>query len=196
VKPEKPSNASLTLTVIASLVSMLVTVTFLFVAVLPAIYGIDPTGLGKALGINGLLPQPNQATSAQVQTQSDNIKPAQTNNAPPVVSAESLPEERKDNVTLVIPPKQELNYRLFMERDYALDYSWATDGKPIYTELRGERITANKNEIKNFAKITDNKAKGFFMIPFAGNFGWHWENKSDQAITVRLTTKGAYKILG
>jgi hypothetical protein len=61
--------------------------------------------------------------------------------------------------------------------------------------LRGERTDAKGADFKLFAKTVSNKANSFFIIPFAGHFGWHWDNKTDQAITVRLTTKGAYKVL-
>jgi hypothetical protein len=114
-----------------------------------------------------------------------------------VISAENhagdIMTEHQDTVSLVIPPKQQLSYRLAMERDYDLEYSWNTDGKSVYAEFRGEHNDANS---KLFAKTTGNKANGFFIIPFTGRFGWHWDNKTDQAITVRLTTKGAYKVLG
>lgn len=177
---------------------MITTVAFLFIVVLPLLYGIDPTGLGKVVGINGRLLSSNNVTIAQSQAR-DNSKSVGTiisSPLPPPTVVESSSEEAKDTVTLTIPPKQEREYRLLMERDSTLDYSWSTDGKPIYTELRGERLEKSKGEVKNFAAITDNKASGFFIVPFAGKFGWRWQNKSDHPITVLLTTKGAYKVLG
>ena len=100
--------------------------------------------------------------------------------------------EHQNTVTLLIPPKHQLSYRLTRERDYDLEYSWNTDGKPVYAEFRGEHKDANS---KLFAKTTTNKAHGFFIVPFTGHFGCYWDNKTGQAITVRLTTKGAYKVL-
>jgi hypothetical protein len=82
-----------------------------------------------------------------------------------------------------------------MDRDYDLEYSWNTDGKPVYAEFRGEHNDAKDANSKLFAKTAGNKAHGFFIVPFTGHFGWHWVNKTGQAITVRLTTRGAYKVL-
>lgn len=104
--------------------------------------------------------------------------------------------DHRDSVALVIPPKQHLSYRLSMERDYELEYSWNTDGKPVYAEFRGEHNDAKDANSKLFAKTASNKAHGFFIVPFTGHFGWQWDNKTGQAITVRLTTRGAYKVLG
>ena len=103
--------------------------------------------------------------------------------------------EHQNTVTLIIPPKQQLSYMLAMERDYDLEYSWITDGKPVYAEFRGEHTDAKDANSKLFAKTASNKAHGYFIVPFTGHFGWHWDNKTDQPITVRLTTKGTYKVL-
>ena len=100
-----------------------------------------------------------------------------------VISADAALAKFLDPVTLVIPPKQQLSNRVAMERDY----SWNTDGKPVYSELRGERTDAKGAYFKLFAKTASKKANNFFY--FSGDFGWHWDNKNDQVNTVRLTTK-------
>lgn len=122
------------------------------------------------------------------------VKVAEQNSQAINQTSDILPE-RHDAVTLVIPPKQQLSYWLAMERDYDLEYSWATDGKPIYGEFQGKHSDVNTNDVKVFAKLTSDKAHALFIVPFTGHFGWHWENKTDQPITVRFTIKGAYKIL-
>lgn len=102
---------------------------------------------------------------------------------------------REDTVELTVPPKQSLDYRLAMERDYELDYQWTANGKTVTTELRGESKDG-KIPSKTFAKLTSTSGKGFFIIPFNGQFGWHWQNKTDQPITLRLNTKGHYQVIG
>ncbi len=103
--------------------------------------------------------------------------------------------ERTDTVELTIPPKQGLDYRLAMKRDYALDYRWTANGKTVYTELRGESMDGKK-PAKTFATLTSKTGKGFFIVPFNGQFGWHWQNKTGQPIAIRLHTKGTYQVVG
>lgn len=104
---------------------------------------------------------------------------------------------RNDTVTIVIPPQKGLEYKFYMERNYALDYSWKTeDGKPIYFDFHGEPKDAKNGYFKSYATATDSKASGSLMTPFEGIHGWFWENASDQPIAIRLNTKGVYKILG
>ncbi len=152
--------------------------------------------LAKQLDNIGLSNLSSYFTAANVNR---DVKVAENKGSQSVTSAENhagdIMTEHQETVTLVIPPKQQLSYRLTMERDYDLEYSWSTDGKPVYAEFRGEHTDAKDANSKLFAKMTGNKANGFFIIPFTGHFGWHWDNKTDQAITVRLTTKGAYKVL-
>ncbi len=173
-----------------SVVTSLVTVALVFALILPSAYGIDPLGWGAKLGISH---RPAQAAT--------NIAPNGSNAlaAAAQVASPSQPDdplaEREDTVELTIPPKQGLDYRLAMERDYDLDYFWTTNGKTVYTELRGESKDG-KMASKTFAKLTSASGKGFFIIPFIGQFGWHWQNKTDQPITIRLHTKGTYQMVG
>jgi hypothetical protein len=186
---EDSGNKTLKSPIIIAIVSATITVIILFSGVLPIRYEIDPTRLAAILSrfadVKGLAKADGNVKGAESKVSQTDVSPA---NQP-----DSLLAEHQDTVTLVIPPKQQLTYRLAMERDYDLDYSWVSDGKPVYSELRGETKDA---DFKSFTKMTSNKAHGFFIIPFTGHFGWYWDNKSDQAITVRLTTKGVYKILG
>lgn len=172
--------------------SMTATFLLVFSLVLPAIYGIDPTGLGAKLGINGVSSQAAVSMGKDIvpQTQS----PENAADQPNAVIQEQ-PEERQETFALSVPPKQNLVFNFAMARDYELDYHWATEGKPLYAELRGKKDTAKDNEFKVFGKLKESKAKGFFIAPFSGNYSLYWENKSDQDVKIRLTAKGVYKIL-
>lgn len=186
--------------VIVSVVTSTVTAMLVFAYVLPAHYGVDPIGWGGKLGITNTQTQtgtvniqnkfqPPSQTAAQTQDQS---------NTAPLAVTPQLDDPlaiRQDTVELTIAPKQSLDYRLAMERDYDLDYHWTANGKTVYTELRGEPKDG-KAPSKTFAKLTSTTGKGFFIIPFNGQFGWHWQNKSDQPVTLRLHTKGHYQVVG
>ncbi|MEQ1484445.1 hypothetical protein [Methyloglobulus sp.] len=200
-KPENSGNKSIKNFIITALGSVAITLIILFSGLLPIRFEVDPTRLAETFDSTGLSSLLSRGADAKVSTKTkgdvvvaENKGHQTVNNA---LNQEDIAlAEHQDTVTLVIPPKQQLTYRLAMERDYDLDYSWRTDGKPLYSEFRGETKDAKGDEFKNFGKITSNKAHGFFIIPFTGNFGWYWDNKTDQAITVRLNTKGVYKTLG
>jgi hypothetical protein len=187
--------------VIVSAATSMLTALLLFAFVLPAYYGIDPTGWGEKLGI----------TNARTQTGAVNVEnktqpPLQTaaqmviaGNPAPLATAPQADDplaERQDTVELVIPPKQSLDYRLAMERDYELDYHWTANGKAVSTELRGEPKDGKTPSLTFSTLKNSTTGKGFFIIPFNGKFGWHWQNKTNQPVTIRLHTKGTYQVVG
>ena len=199
--PENTPQHSIFIVIVTSILSALFAVFIIIGFVLPANYNIDPTGIGKKLGILGAyVNTANQPDNNPAVAQSNSANQANTPAAPVATvptDISSLPlEEHEDTVELVVPPKQSLTYRLSMERDYALKYTWLTDGQPLASDFRGERKDAKTNEFKSFSKKESAKLSSFFIVPFDGNFGWHWENKSEKAVTIKLHIKGAYKILG
>jgi hypothetical protein len=178
--------------------SMMATFALVFFLVLPGIYGIDPSGIGGKLGLNGVSSQKSVDTGNDiaVQTQDSQNSSDQTyKGAGAQGQSEELPGEHQETFALTVPPKQILLFKFAMARDYELDYRWATDGKPLYAELRGKKETVRDDEFKVFGKLKESKAKGFFIAPFSGNYSLYWDNKSDQAVKVRLTAKGVYKVL-
>lgn len=174
---------------IASITTALV----LLVFVLP-LYGVDLTGWGKKWGIVSSITQAESAKVSPLPTTIQNSKP----NLAPLSTEATLQAdplaERSDTVQLTIPAKQTLDYRLAMERDYDLDYLWTANGVKVESALQGESKDGKIS--KTFAKLTNTSGKGFFIIPFEGQFGWHWVNPSNQPVTIRLTTTGHYTIIG
>jgi hypothetical protein len=197
LKPVGQSQFSIiALTLVSSIVASILTVALLLAWILPSAYGLDPMGWGAKLGI-----APHQA-QAEANTAPIGTQPLQA--AAQVASQAALATAtqaddplavREDTVQLIIPAQQSLDYRLAMERDYELDYQWTANDKTVYTELRGE-TKDGKIPGKIFAKLTSTSGKGFFIIPFNGQFGWHWQNKTNLPITIRLHTKGTYQVIG
>ncbi len=199
-KTETSFNKTLKKRVVISMGLVIITVIMLFSGLLPLRLELDLMRLAKQLDNIGLSTLSGYFTEGKSEAKANrDINVSENTATQMVISAENhagdVLAEHQDTVTLVIPPKQQLSYRVAMERDYDLEYSWNTDGKPVNAEFRGEHNDAKDDNSKLFAKTASNKAHGFFIVPFTGHFGWHWDNKTRQAITVRLTTRGAYKVL-
>ncbi len=189
----------------ACLVAVLLATVILFTAVLPAEYGIDLTGLGNKLGLIALseISQQNLPLDAE-----DCSKPKQdvVVNQPQVATAKPTGDNHplensksiqwKDSVNIVIPPQKGLEYKFAMAKDAVLEYSWKTDGVPIYFDFHGEPKGATDGYFKSYLEITSNESKGVLTTPFEGIHGWYWENKTAQPITIQLSTNGKYEVLG
>jgi len=173
-----PVHSTATL-VKASGVAAVIAAVVLVCFVLPAEYDVDPTGIGKTLGLTKLAQVSVTVPSAPVKQQS------------------SVLEKRSDTVEVVVPPKRGIEYKLLMEKHANMTYDWKTTaGEPLYFDFHGEPRGDTTGYFKSFSITTSNQMKGSLTTPFAGSHGWYWKNTSDVPITVTLNVSGQYSIKG
>lgn len=173
--PPAPSFRSLVLSTIAAI---FLAVVILVVAVLPAEYGIEPTGLGKRLGLTPLSLSAEQPANVQAIVCSD------------------MAEQWMDSVKITVPARSGLEYKFHLLKGARLEYSWSSDGVKLYFDFHGEPKGDTSGYFKSYKEDTDIRSSGSLTAPFEGSHGWYWENKSQRPVTVLLQTRGAYRILG
>ncbi|MCX7088194.1 MAG: hypothetical protein NTV00_09100 [Methylococcales bacterium] len=173
-----PPVQSLKSLLVASAVATLLASIILVTAVLPAEYGIDPTGVGKKLGLTTL------SGSAE-----DIIDPT-------IMSCKEQLAQWTDVTTIIVPAHSGLEYKFLLAKDATFDYAWTTDGAKLYFDFHGEPTGDKTGYFKSFTVNTDNQSTGVLTASFAGAHGWYWENKTPSPITVLLNTKGVYHVLG
>lgn len=183
----------------ACLVAGLLAITLLLTAVLPAEYGIDPTGLGEKMGLLTLAKSSADCNKPVAALPENPPKP--TNNT--TVSDNrpldpSKPVQWRDSVDIVIPANKGLEYKFAMKQGAALYYSWQKggDSSPIYFDFHGEPKGATDGYFKSYLETNASQSEGVLTAPFEGIHGWYWENKTSQPVTIRLRTTGEYEILG
>ncbi len=171
----------------ATALAAVVAAVILVVAVLPAEYGIDPTGVGRALGLTAMGAQKTEVAPA----------PPEQKAAPACISSTARATiaadgSRKDTIELVLPPKQGAEVKAFMKSGEPLTFSWSAGGAPVYFDFHGEAYDAPKDEFTSFETGTKAEASGTFRPPFAGRHGWYWRNDGAAPVTVRVETSGGY----
>lgn len=197
--PPVPSLKSL---IIAIAFATLLAALILISAVLPAEYGIDPTGLGKMMGLTELSTQ-SKATSQALAITSPALPPQAAEISGRHSSANStettqqqLQPQWQDSVKIIVPAGDGLEYKFHLAKGASLEYSWTTDGAKLYFDFHGEPQGDKSGYFKSFKESTDNQSNGTLTAPFEGPHGWYWENKTRSPVTVILNTKGSYRILG
>ncbi|AKV98059.1 hypothetical protein SAMN04487869_12839 [Marinobacter sp. DSM 26671] len=181
-----PSSKSLfKATGVAAVIGGVVLVT----TILPAEYGIDPTGLGKMMGLT-VLSQANAAESAQPEA-----SPASSGNllalpAGPVwKTSEGL---SSDSTTVTLGPNEGLEVKATMAEGDRMVFNWTTEGGPVNFDMHGERFNDGDNFTSYWQGRDQPSASGAFEAPFDGTHGWYWENRGEGAVTVVLNTSGFY----
>jgi hypothetical protein len=181
-----PSSKSL---IKATVAAMAASAAILITAILPAEYGIDPTGMGKALGLN-VLNQANasEAESTPVISQSENILGGAGS---PLLKATAEP--RTNTMTLTLLPRQGTEIKSPMKAGDNFIFSWKTDDGFVYVDMHGEPPNPAKDEFTSYWTGKDQQqARGHFTAPFEGTHGWYWQNTGTTPVTITLTTNGFY----
>lgn len=199
-----PPVQSLKTLFISTFLATILAAIILITAILPAEYGIDPTGLGKIMGLTVLAPA--KKTALSITTANDNPSISSDISIkeidPKLVEAQmahlrqEIKTSWKDTVTITIPPLKGLEYKFYLEKGANLEFEWESDGEKIHFDFHGEPKGDTTGYFKSFKITTDNKSSGTLTAPFAGSHGWYWENKTQVPVKIRLKTKGNYQILG
>lgn len=166
-----------------SLIALVVAVLLLVAVVLPAEYGIDPSGAGRLLGLTAL---------GDAKRIAENTRGG--------VSAHSHPRAaRSANVTINLAPREELEYKAQLAQGEPLLYSWQVNGGPVYFEFHGEPTEGEwPKDFFSSYEISERAtaAHGSFVAPFTGRHGWYWRNLSDEPASITLAASGYYTRLG
>ncbi|MFD1383639.1 hypothetical protein ACFQ45_09690 [Rhodanobacter aciditrophus] len=157
--------------------AIIVGLVLLVTAILPAEYNLDPTGVGKALGLTELSPE----SLAEKKAAADDAK------------AGSNSDSAGEAVELTIPPKAGLEYKMVMIEGNQVDFEWFTNGGAVYVDMHGEPKGDTTGYFKSYTITTVNEMKGSFIAPFEGSHGWYFRNDTDQAIDIMLFFSGEYQ---
>ena len=207
-RAELPTTAQL---LRSTLIAVVTAGALLVAVVLPAEYGIDPTGVGRALQLTemGAIKQKlanetaadTQAVSKEVaKAPAPVIEPTQAQEAtaePPAVVAAPAPlaeapkpSGRKDEMTFTLKPDQGAEIKMQMKKGAKANYSWMIDGGVVNFDAHGDG--ANENAISyEKGRAVANK-EGVLEAAFDGIHGWYWRNRGKTDVTVSLRTDGDY----
>ena len=106
--------------------------------------------------------------------------------------------EQKNDATIVVKANKALEYKFKIDEYEKLEYEWKSDA-PLRYDFHGDpedKDSYPKGYFESYANGTSNAAKGKVTIPYNGSHGWYWKNTSAKDITITLSTKGNYNIIG
>ncbi|MDO8176706.1 MAG: transmembrane anchor protein [Undibacterium sp.] len=167
----------------------------LITAVLPAQYGIDPTGIGKVIGLTGL-------STHALPTAEASGKPAPQ----VIVDVNSLAHQEKtvvlkqsvayraDTRVVTLAPGKGMEIKTHLAKGATLIYSWKTkNGEKISHDFHGDPAQAKNDEFESFIEEKEvSTSQAALIAPFTGVHGWYWKNNSAAPVTVLLQASGFY----
>ena len=202
--PSTPSQGNLLKGALLALVAAAV-VTVLFV--LPAEFGVDPTGIGAKLGLLDLAATAESApgsASAGGNTIVAGTWPAIPEEfdfyEPDIVGdpySRTQPEKfRSDTITIELDVGEQTEYKAIMQQGNAFVYHWKLEKGIVYTDFHadpGENAAGYPDQYYvRYAESETGENSGSLVAPFSGNHGWYWLNIEEEPITITLEIHGYY----
>lgn len=195
---DMPNRAELPTTkqlVRSTFIALGTAIVLLITVILPAEYALDPTGMGRALGLTEMgeikaqlaqEAEEDQANSAVVAAtkavQNEPIK------AEPEVAVAVEPVW-KDKIMLSLKPGQGAEVKLVMEKGQIAQFEWTSKGGPVNYDTHGDG-NGNSISYEKGRGVPDDQ--GELEAAFTGNHGWFFRNRNDKTVMVILKTNGDY----
>lgn len=208
--PDLPSTARL---IRATLLSAVVAAIILVTAVLPAEYGIDPTGIGARLGLDALhatdatstpevsaAPTPAGGTPATSTANGDvdstlaaKAKAAFGANAgqafEPSAFSSSIGELRSDTFSVTLEPGRGAEVKAALKAGEGLVFRWTASAE-VAVDMHGEAADAKGSWTSYAIESAQREAAGTFVASFEGTHGWYWQNRGTEPVTVEIAVTG------
>jgi hypothetical protein len=198
-RSELPSSrALLRSTAIAAAVAAVL----LVAVVLPAEYGIDPTRIGRVLGLTQMgeikmaLAKEAEAEEARAATAAAPSTPAAVSPprpAPPVAAATGADSANSHVTEIALAPGQGREIKLAMRKGARVSFEWTVAGGVVNFDTHADRPgTPYHGYEKGQGQASDS---GELVAAFDGMHGWFWRNRGREPVTVTLRTRGDYQAL-
>jgi uncharacterized cupredoxin-like copper-binding protein len=196
----------------STIIAALVAGGLLIAVVMPAEYGIDPTGIGKLTGLQKMGQIKMTLAREALAANATAAKAAQQSNASPAAASEAAapphaasPQAvtskpaagavatQKDQTSLTLKPGESAEVKITMPKDTKLQYSWSVSGGHVNFDTHGEPFKPPAGFYHGYGKGKASKGdKGTLVAAFDGQHGWFWRNRSEQDAVLTLNTQGGY----
>lgn len=175
-------------------VALIVAAAILITIVLPAEHGIDPTGIGKTLGLTALNNSQGAVTKSNGNDVVAAVAAAPVISAPVTITSKQATPYRADTRKITLQPGEGLEFKTRLEKGAALIYSWKTQqGEKINHEFHGEPLNAKADVYESYILEKQiSESGGTLIAPFTGTHGWYWRNKNTTPVTLTLNASGFY----
>lgn len=175
----------------------------LVLAVLPAEYNIDPTGVGNALGLTALHDTSRILQIKDVVGGNETYRQVQIPAAgqpiplpnPAVFQAKPAPAGTKQ-ISVQLAPGQETEIKAVLDAGQVILFSWTAAQGQVYTDFHGHEPDAGEDAwVRYEEQQSGSSGQGSLVAPFSGEHGWYWMNISEQPVRITLNVSGYYKDL-
>ena len=196
--PHRPSAKKL---LIGSAVALAVAAAGVMVFVLPAEYGIDPTGAGEALGLTRLSAAGTENIYLKRGQARKNVlfpldgapQPSEESlRATLAAKGISLPadaEIKSDRFQLELLPYEGIELKYVLAEGAPMVFSWRASPQ-VNVDMHSHPFEGGTEATESFVIADLPSQTAVYVAPFTGIHGWYWQNRTLENVTLTLDTTG------
>lgn len=152
----------------------------LVVFVLPAEYGIDPTGAGDALGLTKL---------AGEEMSEEQIRGARREGVLTLSDQPLLQRDWADRWQHTLGPYEGIELKYTLNEGAAIDFSWQA-GAPLYHDMHSHPFEGGVELTETYSLGDAAGMQGRYVAAFTGLHGWYWQNRTLDPVTITVEAAG------
>jgi hypothetical protein len=180
----------------STIVAIVVASILLITVVLPSEYDIDPSRIGRLLGLTEMGEIKTQlAAEAKKDREADELRTApeektsaQTTPARPANTADN---HKTDELTVTLKLGEGAEIKLAMSKEQRLVMNGEALGGSVNHDTHGDSPGGATHSFSRGRGVESDS--GELTAPFDGNHGWFWRNRSGSDVTVTLKVTGEYR---
>lgn len=175
--------------------------------VLPAEYAIDPTGVGRALGLAEMGEIKTQlAAEAEADRVKDGAQPAAPATPAPdrrsnlfgslfaelVIGSAAAQEAsaKSDETKVTLKPGEGAEVKLEMKKGARANFSWTVEGGVVNFDMHADGAGQQSTSYQKGRAAPSQD--GVLEAAFDGKHGWFWRNRGKADVTVTLKVNGDF----
>ena len=178
---QSPASSSNKLLIGGAVAVVAVGALALFV-VLPAEFGVDPTGVGKSLGLTEIAEPANEELERG------------SKRTGVLELSDSAPEPQPgltDQWTFDLAPFESIEFKYVVEEPGPIAFRWQGTA-PLKYDMHAHPFDGGEALTESYGVDTAEQMQGIYNPAFAGIHGWYWENQTMDNVTITLDASGAF----
>jgi hypothetical protein len=179
-EPQTAARPSRTKPLIWGGAALLAAAAIVLVFVLPAEFGKDPTGLGRALGLDVL------STEGMNEEQ---IRGAEREGVLAELPGGQVANPQ-DRYTIELAPFESTEFKYTLKEGEQMRFAWTATG-PIDFDMHAHPFEGGEELTESYAITKSPSQSGVYTAPFTGIHGWYWQNRTMDNVTLTLDASGA-----
>lgn len=167
--------------IVGGAAALAVSTAALVLFVLPAEFGIDPTGFGKATGLS------------RVSEANDNIylERGKKRRGALTISDKALAvaDGQQDHWEFELGPYESIEFKYLVEEGQPVHFFWQSTQALDY-DMHAHPDEGGEALTESYSIDKADHLGGRYIAPFTGIHGWHWENRNLEPVRIKLDASG------